>query len=381
MNFLVIVFYLITISCGLYVLLILYFSYGWFSLGTYNRNYRIPSTQVSVIIPARNERKNIVSCLEDIVKQDYPHDLFEIIVVDDASDDNTSKLVERFITEHPETRVRLIKLEDNHKNSSKKRAIAEGVKQAKGTLIVTTDADCRMNEKWLSTIVNYYETYGVSMIVGPVNLDNENTFFKKLQSLEFLSLIAASASSVTLNNPILCNGANLAYEKNSFDSVNGFKGNEKYASGDDVFLLQKIKKTLHERIGFIRHTDAIVYTEPERTLNNFISQRIRWISKSRGYKDPFTIAVAVIVYLFNFLLLAGLGLGFINPLFLKAFAFFFIIKIFVDLPILGGISFFVGRSSLLLYYLPLQAINIFYVSFIGICGNFGKFKWKGRQVK
>jgi len=381
MNFLIIVFYLITISCGLYVLLMLYFSYGWFSLGIYNRNYRNPSTPVSVIIPARNERKNILNCLDDIVKQDYPAGLFEIIVVDDASEDNTSKLVERFIAEHPETHVRLIKLADAHKNSSKKRAITEGVQQAKGTLIVTTDADCRMNEKWLSTIVNYYETYGVSMIVGPVNLDNENTFFKKIQSLEFLSLIAASAASVTLNNPILCNGANLAYEKDVFEKVKGFKGNEKFASGDDVFLLQKVKRKLHERIGFIRNVDAIVYTEPESSLKDFIRQRTRWISKSRGYKDPFTIAVAIIVYLFNLLLLTGLVLGFIYPLFLKAVLLFFIVKLFVDLPILGGISFFVGQSSLLLYYLPLQVINIFYVSFIGIWGNFVKYKWKGRRVK
>ncbi len=378
MSFWNIVFYLITVSFGLYLIIILYYSYGWFSLGNFNKTFKTPFTQVSVIVAVRNERNNILNCLTDIIKQDYPAELFELIVVDDASEDHTAQLVEEFIEDHPEKNIRLIYIKDKTR-SSKKHAITEGISRSAGTFIVTTDADCRMNEQWLSSLVNYYETFGVSMIAGPVCMNDEGSVFQKLQSLEFFSLVVVGAASITLNNPILCNGANLAYEKSSFDFLKGFKGNEKYASGDDIFLLQKIKKQLHERIGFIRNVDSIVYTSAEESFRGFIQQRVRWISKSKAYKDFFTIFTAVIVFSFNLLLLCGFILGLFNPLFLKIVLFFFSIKLFIDLPLLAGITYFMGRSKLLLYYLPLQMLNVFYVSIVGFYGNFAKYNWKGRR--
>ena len=380
MNFFAIVFYILTGSCILYVLIITYLSYGWYSLGEYNRNFSRPSTLVSILIPARNEELNILNCLTDVARQDYPSELFEIIVIDDVSQDKTVSIVKKFIDEHPEKNIRLLILKEEEKNVFKKRAITHGVKQAKGTLIVTTDADCTMNEKWLSTIVNYYETYGVSMIAGPVCMNEKKSLFQKLQSLEFLSLIVSGAASITLNRPILCNGANLAYEKSSFEFANGFKENEKYASGDDIFLMHKLIKR-KERIGFIRNTDAIVYTQANNNLKSFVSQRVRWISKTRSCKDFFTILTAVIVYFFNTILLAGLITGIFFPIFYKIFLIFFVVKLFIDLPLIGGITFFMGRFQLMLFYLPMQIINIIYVPVVGLLGNFSTYSWKGRKIK
>ncbi len=383
MNILLIIISGLVISiCIAYILIISAYTFGWFGLKNYRLSKNNFSTKVSVVIAARNEENNIINCLNALVGQDYQRELYEIIVVDDSSTDKTYELVKKFIYSNPTNKIDIIKLKYNKLTKAfKKEAISKAVAKSSGDLIITTDADCSMKEKWISTIVDFYETRQPKMIIAPVCLKNDKNIFKKFQSLEFLSLIASGAGAVNIGKPIMCNGANLAYQKKVFLEVDAYNSDNKYASGDDVFLLLKIiKKYGSKSVEFLKNYNALVFTEPQNTLRDFINQRLRWVSKSKGYKEISIIFVALIVYLFNFILLAG----FIGGLFFKELLVFdlilFIIKNIIDLPILIGITAFMKRKKLLWYYFPLQIVYVFYVVIIGALGNILKYRWKGREL-
>ena len=218
------------------------------------------------------------------------------------------------------------------------------------------------------------------MIAGPVLFNNEKGMLNHLQSLEFMSLVASGLGSISGNFPVMCNGANIAYTRDAFNMAGGYTNNTRYASGDDIFLLIKIKKLFPRKIGVLKSADGIAYTRAQKTLKNFLSQRMRWVSKSRGYRSFPAIFSSVIVYLANFLILSGGILSFFNNKIFTAFIILSVAKCIIDLPILISISGFAKRRNLLMYYLPLQVLYVIYVSFIGIAGNFAAYTWKGRKI-
>ena len=200
-----------------YALIILLNAYGWKRTKTFERDATPFKTRVSIIIPARNEEKNILHCLNAIAQQTFPKELREIIVVDDKSDDGTAAVASVWIANHS----------INAKNISpesgigKKNALNAGIKISGGELIVTTDADCVMGKDWLSTIVCYYEKYSPDMIAGMVALNQQGNFLSSFQSLELTGLTAIGAAGIYFDKPLLCNGANLAYRKSAFESAGG----------------------------------------------------------------------------------------------------------------------------------------------------------------
>lgn len=313
--------------------------------------------------------------LTDILKQDYTKEKFEVIIINDSSSDNTIPILNRFCKEHTNFHFESLK-----KNQiGKKEAIHLGLNIAKGSLIITTDGDCRMYDKWLSTFVAFYEAFKPHMIIGPVAFYKEKNIFEKIQSLEFLSLIGTGAGSAGISHPILCNGANLAYEK---EACIKFKNllNMDYASGDDVFLLHNLKKEHSKNILFLKSAEAIVYPKLKSNLYELIQQRIRWVSKSTGFKDTDSIITAMVVWLMSSSLLTVLVLSFFYPFFLKWFLFLFILKSLSDFVLLWNTTAFFNKKNLLFWFLPLQMGYFFYVSLIGIFGCFVKSKWKGRKI-
>ena len=360
-----------------YALLILFFNVSWFSIKTYATSEKPLKTKVSVVLPVRNESENILQCLEKISSQNYPTELFEIIVVDDSSTDNTVDLVREFISRKFSIKITLLELSKLNL-SSKKLAITQAVNVSTGEIIITTDADCTMVPDWIKSLVEYYEEYKPAMIIAPVCFNDEKNVFQKMQSLEFLSLISSGAASVKLGIPAMCNGANLVYEKKAFLKVGGFDKNNKYASGDDVFLMHKIKSSLNGKIAFIKNYNSVVQTKPQPNLNYFFNQRKRWVSKSRGYTDFPTILIALIVYLNNLSIILCLAFSIFYPMFLKYLLLIFALKFIIDFPILLGISTFTKKKKLMYFYIPLQIAYPVYVVVIGIMGLFGNYQWKDR---
>lgn len=374
-----------------YAALILYYRKSWMSINDY-----VPlkifteneSPFISIIIAARNEEKNIGSCIQSIINQTYPANKFEILITDDHSTDKTVSIVQSFRKEN----IRVINLADFTQNeilnSYKKKSIETALRFAKGELIVTTDADCIAPPKWLATIASFYKEKKpvfVALLVAfkdPLPEDSfEKKFFKNFQSLDFMALQGITGASVHKKFHSMCNGANLAYEKKVFYEVNGFEGIDEIASGDDMLLMNKIRKIYPEKTMFLKSPEIIVKTKPAATLKEFFNQRIRWASKAGKYTDKKITFVLMLVYLLNAWIFI---LGISSFFFIKVFYFFVIciaIKIIVELLFLYPVAKFFKKQKLLWWFIPAQPFHILYTLIAGWLGKFGSYYWKGRKVK
>ncbi|MEJ7778215.1 MAG: glycosyltransferase [Daejeonella sp.] len=358
--------------------MICYLRLGWDKLPFFSNAGNSPVTSVSILIAARNEENNIEKTILDILSQDYPSELFRLIVVDDHSTDRTAGI----ISSYSDRRVTLIQLNENEKlNSYKKKAITEAIQVADGELIITTDADCRMGASWLKTIVGFYESGNYKLVSSPVAFFEEKNAFEEVQTLEFLFLIGLGAAGIGNKMPATCNGANLAYRRDVFFELKGFKGIDDLASGDDELFLHKVASAYPDGIGFCKSKDAIVYTHAKETLGEFIQQRKRWASKSTRYKNKSIVFLGVSVWLFNLLIVLNFVAGFFHPAFWMLSAGALGLKLASELFFLNAICSFAGRSRLLWYQPLTTVVHIFYLIFIGIAGNSGKYKWKGRMVR
>jgi len=363
---------------GLYLFLLVYFIKGWASIRAPKAHEGAWRTKVTILIAARNEENNIRLTIDDLLAQDYPKYLTEIIIVDDHSTDKTADIIRSYA----ESGVKLLQLnEDKPLNSYKKKAIAKAIELSSGELMVATDADCRMGSEWLSAVVGYYENNDLVMISSPVTYFQERTLFEYLQTLEFAYLIGLGASFIGNKRASTCNGANFAYRKDVFYEVGGFKGIDNVASGDDELLLQKVAVKYPGRIGFLKERKAIVYTHAKHTLASFLSQRRRWASKSTHYKDKRVVALAVGIWLFNLSLLVNAGLGFYDIYFFKLFLLQFLLKFAFETAYLLPVAAFFKRTILVGLLLLLNPFHIIYFVYIGLMGNTRKYEWKGRIVR
>ncbi|MHB1177524.1 MAG: glycosyltransferase family 2 protein [Daejeonella sp.] len=361
-----------------YAGMIAYLRLGWDKIPYFKPLGDKPRTLVSILIAARNEEGKIEKTIADILAQDYPSELFQLIIVDDHSTDRTAEI----ISAYSERGVKLIRLNENEKlNSYKKKAITEAIQIAEGELIVSTDADCRMGASWLKTLVAFYESGNYKLISSPVAFFEEKNVFEEIQTLEFLFLIGLGAAGIGNKMPATCNGANLAYRRDVFFELKGFKGIDDLASGDDELFLHKVVSAYPDGIGFCKSTEAIVFTHAKETLAEFIQQRKRWASKSTRYKNKDIVFFGVAVWLFNLMIIINFMAGFFYPVFWLLSGGALGLKLASELFFLNPICSFAGRKRLL-WYQPLATIvHIFYLVFIGIAGNSGKYNWKGRMVR
>jgi poly-beta-1,6-N-acetyl-D-glucosamine synthase len=322
---------------------------------------------VSVIIPCRNEGKNLPHIIDDLLNQSYPVSLYNIMVVDDGSEDNTPEVLGRY---SGKPNLKIIR----SSGKGKKRAIREGIGLSDAELIVTIDADCRAGKNWLKSIVTFYAETGATMIIGPVIIEADKGFFGKFQELEFFSLQGITAGTAAMNNPVMCNGANLAFKKEVYlrHSVNL---RDEIDSGDDIFLLQSLKKEDRRAISFLESGEAVVKTHPSGTLPSFIRQRSRWLSKAGYYSDPFILYLGIVTFVTIFYMILLLGAGFFNAEFLILFATVVIIKSLPDFLLLSLSTGRYNRQSLLAWFLPSQIIYPFYVIAVALGALFRKGKW------
>jgi poly-beta-1,6-N-acetyl-D-glucosamine synthase len=358
-----------------YASLILYYWRSWMDIPSFHRSGIPPSTQISVVIPARNEAENIGLLLQSLTAQSYPAGLFEIIVVDDHSIDHTADIVRSF------TGVRLVQLAATSSNSYKKMALDAGVRSAKGHLIVTTDADCHCPKDWLSTLAALFERDQPVFIVAPVSINRSGSLVGVFQDLDFTILQGITGGSVHRQFHSMCNGANLAYTREAFEKVNGFSGIDDIASGDDMLLMHKIWKHFPGRISYLKSKEAIVNTQPMRTWQAFFQQRIRWASKATRFDDKRITAVLLLVYFFNASFLVLVVAGFFNHDYWWLALILWVAKTIVEWPFMDSITRFFSKRYLVAYFFFLQPIHITYTILSGLFGQFGKYEWKGRRVK
>ena len=312
-----------------------------------------PEIFVSIVVACRNEQNNIPPLLNNLSLQDYPEDLYEVIVVDDNSKDRTYEAAASFVG------IRnLVTLKNN--GSGKKKALRSGITASSGDLIITTDADCRMDKRWIRTIAAFYEKYNPDLIICPVQLEPGHGLFRKFQELEFLSLQGITAGTAFSGESVMCNGANLAFTRKAYlehsDNLH-----DEIASGDDIFLLHSLKLNRKSRILWLESYDVVVHTAGSPTIGSFLKQRRRWISKGRAYNDRFTILVGIVAFLTNVLQIFVLVAAFYNKEFIWTLLTIFIIKSIPDFLILRNTSVRYGRKDLMKWFLPVSIIYPIYI--------------------
>ena len=373
-------FFMIELLVGTYAVLTLLLWIFWKRIPVVYSSDEVPFPIISVIIPVRNEARYIESLLKDLNRQTYHSDLFEVWIVDDESSDGTPTLVEKF-SKNASISLKIITLSPTSGVSSpKKRAIQAALSQATGQLIVTTDGDCRVGPDWLSSIAECYRTTQAKLISGPVTFTAEGTLTDHLQTVEFSSLIGSGAAAIAAGSPSLCNGANLAYEKKTFEEVGGFTGNEHLASGDDEFLMHKIAARHPGSVQFLKDPRSIVRTVPHTSWQGFYRQRKRWASKWKHYKNPVSIALALYVFACNAILIAALGLGMFGFL---SWPQVFVILLTKSVPewfFIGGVLSFLQKQKSFIYIPLVQLIYPFYVTFFGLAVQKPTYIWKDRRL-
>ena len=223
--------------------------------------------------------------------------MFEVILVDDDSEDESVELIMGFLA-NARNDISIIN-NQRKTNAPKKDAITTAINLAKHDWIVTTDADCTLPQFWLNSFDEFIQDSKAKCIVGPVKYHVTDGFLNAFQTLDFLSLQGATIGGFGINKPFLCNGANFAYEKALFFELKGFEGNSNMASGDDIFLLEKVTKTHPNSLHYLKCIDAIVNTQPQKSWGNLFSQRLRWAAKTSAYKNTFGKLTGITVFLMN----------------------------------------------------------------------------------
>jgi len=367
---------LITIALFIfYSFLIIYYWQSWKAIPDFILNDKLPQIRISLIIPARNEEENIGGLLQSLEQQTYPRELFEVIVVDDHSEDATAAIVQQFPS------VKLLQLKEDDINSYKKKAIETAIAAAIGELIVTTDADCLPPKEWLEIIASFKEETNAVFIAAPVVVNCNSSVLQIFQAMDFMVLQGITGAVVHKKQLSMCNGANLAYERKAFYGVNGFEGIDSIASGDDMLLMHKISIQYPGRVYYIKSKEAIVSTQPMKTWREFFHQRIRWASKAAKYDDKRILPVLLIVYLFNLCFLALFMAGFWNYNYWLYFLAAWVLKTLVEFPLFWSVANFFNKRWAIKFFFFFQPLHIIYTIISGFLGQIGKYEWKGRRVK
>jgi len=366
----------ISIATVLYLVLMVSFTFGYNRLKT-NDNLEAEDIKVSIIIPFRDEEENLPKLIMDLKNQNYPSNNFELVFVNDHSEDSGLNILEKLLSECS-LNYQILYLKESF---GKKEAIRFGINHSNGELIITTDADCSMGKYWIRTLVGSYEEEKADLIIGPVKAINPRGILQKLLSLELDSIIAIGGAASGLNKAFICNGANMAFPKTLFNELNPYAGNIDLLTGDDVFLLYKLKekKNKDAKIIFLKSELALVSTILPTTLSALINQRIRWFSKVKRYRDRDSILISFIIGIINLALFAcfiGSILGLFDPILLLSFLAF---KWLVDVLFLISVknpriykNLFISLLLSIIY--PLYSIGI------AILSIFVRVNWKGRKI-
>jgi cellulose synthase/poly-beta-1,6-N-acetylglucosamine synthase-like glycosyltransferase len=333
---------------------------------------------ISVIIPFRNESANIPASVNSMINQDYPPGRFEVIYIDDNSDDDS---LYKLNAVNKPANFRVLSVNENAASTGfKKRAVAFAINKAKGEIILTTDADCIHQPGWIRSMASLFDN-NTGMAAGPVEFNEPGSLFGKIQQLEFRGLMLAGAGLIGSGTPVTCSAANLAYRKAVFNEVGGFNDNLNLSSGDDELLMQKIFLTGKYRVKFCISKDSLVKTNANKSLTDFFNQRKRWASKGIFYKDKLLVLHLILVFLYYLGILLSVAMLFISPFYFLLSGFSILGKVIPEYLVMqrGGRILF--SKNHLKYIAAAELFQLIYILIAAFSGLWGNLKWKGRVVK
>lgn len=348
-----------------YAILIISICFGFKKIARQPR-YSSANLAVSVIVPFHNEVGTIKRTLESILRQQTDAD-FEVIAINDHSTDNSHGVVSAMLACNPRLRL----MEANGRG--KKNALSEAIAAARFNAIITADADCTYPQGWLDAMAATFSHEKCVLLAAPMVLSPASSWFQKFQFVDFASLVGSGIGAAGCRRPIMCNGANLMFDRLEYNKLTD-PLNSKIASGDDVFLLHKMKAS-GAKICFTAQPETIASTLPATSVSTFLRQRMRWGGKTTGYTDADSLIVAVLVAAESLLLCIGIAE---LPLLWKPALVLYLTKLIVDTLLLTAVCKQFGNRRLL-WWMPffefVVAIYTVAVTLAAVTG-IGKSKWK-----
>lgn len=371
---------------ALYMVLIAAFTLGLRKLPAFEPGTMKPLNSFSILVVFRNEKDNLPALTKHLEQLDYPKDKFEVILIDDSSEDGSLDLLKSLQIELSTLNIRIYEFK-TPSSSPKKDALEMGIREASFDWIITTDADCVFDSDFLNAYDQFLTVHPAKMVAGPVICATDESFLHRFQSLDFLSLQGSTMGgfggkdSIPVLRPFMCNGANICYSKEAFLKLGGYEGNKEIASGDDVFLLEKMLQTHGNEVHFIKSESALVRTQSKETWKALIEQRKRWASKSTAYKNGFAKAVGILVLLANFSLIVGLVLGITGSIPWTYLGILFVMKINVDFLLIYNTASLWEQQEAMKSFVTSSFLYPFFIVWVALLSFNGSYEWKGRSFK
>jgi len=324
---------------------------------------------VSVIIAARNEENNIAACLKSVCNQSYlPHN-YEVLVIDDHSEDRTRDIAAGLAREY--SVIKVVSASSGGPLLGKTNALADGISQSRGEIILITDADCAVPATWIEeTVKRYTPTVG---IIGGMTLQRASRPFEGMQSLDWAYLLGVASAAVAWRNPLSTIGNNLSFRRKAYDDVGGYEAIP-FSVTEDYSLFQAITKSGKWEYLYPLSPDLLVESSPCPTWRDLIRQKHRWGKGGLDMKVTGFLIMAV-GFAQHALILTG---PFYGSLFAALTGWLF--KATGDYLFLSRVLKQVNRPQEMKYFHYFQLYYLLYVLVLPFMVFFGrKVVWKGRS--
>lgn len=330
---------------------------------------------ISVLIPFRNESANLKPLFDDLIQQQFSTNLFEVIWVDDHSEDESNRVLKGLIVNEPNHKL----IELSSSAHGKKAALKMAIEQALGDVIVTTDADCRVPQTWLQSVFDSFNTATTDMLILPLSINSANGFLAAFQQMENLAIQGVAFGMAANGTPVSCNGANLAFKSSSFHAVGGYAKHQNIASGDDLFLLSAFLKA-KMKIEILWRKAVVVETSPVTNYNEFFNQRLRWAGKMSKIQLPASFVAGSILFIHAALILIALVMLFFNHAVGLPLLLVILSRVAADVMLIKTVANRYGQSLNLLKLTFVSVVYWLYLPVMVVMSIIKKSTWKGRSI-
>lgn len=331
--------------------------------------------KVSVVVAVHNEEDNLENCLNCLLKQDYPSDMFEVIIADDRSTDSTPSIIKRYCIEYDN--FKSVSIQENETVIPKKTALIKALDIANGEVILSTDGDCTQSPGWISSMTSYF-TDQIGLVIGHVGYFKPKNIWQGIDALDYLTHRALGAAFIGVKSVYTCTAANMAYKKEVFDNNRDKFKQLKVRPAEDNFILHCARNSGF-RIAVATEPESIVETSGAMNFSHFLNQRFRWAAyggniTTLGVKLFFIPALLFYVMIWVSLLVSVFSFSSIKWIFL-----IFSGKLVSDFLLIARYTHLYKIGYMLKYFVPLSIIHIVLAPLVAITGNLFPFTWKSRK--
>ncbi len=337
---------------------------------------------ISVVIAVRNEERNLPALIDSLENQTYKN--FEIVFINDRSEDKTAEILEAFVKKHPE-RVKVVTNSTEPVDSNPKQfALDLGVREAKGDILLFTDADCSLPSEWVEYHRYYYMNKSdkkgkrVGLVFGQVMVRNNGSFLEKYQTFDQMLIHQYNSGSSGLGIPTGCFGNNLSMRKDILDEIGGFTALG-YTLTEDAAMLERVGKMKKWKIRVSTLKETIVKPAAQENWKDFLNQHVRW-NRGGFYSTDLLSGISygfIVLYLVFSILVFPVGLfwGFLMMMPVTSFVFPGL------LGFTAGLMYMENKRDFLIWFVPNM---LFFMLFYSVATILALFKipveWKGVKL-